>query len=78
MIKENVQKTHEQPALAIRDSVIQLAELSAVLFDTPEAIQTKILLIKEKLNTDKYHVHSTHIANKLLEFASRINTPEPA
>ena len=53
----------------IRDSIIQLTALNAILFDTPDAINTKIELIQEELNSGRYTIRSAHIATKLLEFA---------
>ena len=70
---------HTSPALptpTIRDSVFELAELSAMLFDTRDAINTKVDLIKQEISAGRYRVNSAHIATKLLAFAREEETLE--
>ena len=47
----------------------QMADLKAIIFNTPETNQTKIQFIKEELSADRYQIHCHHIASKLLEYA---------
>ena len=47
----------------------ELIKLQTVLFDTPEAEQAKIQMIKEELLLGRYRINSYQIANKLLEFS---------
>ena len=51
------------------DTANQIAELKAIIFDTPESEHAKIQLIKDELLKGRYQINSTHIAAKLLEYA---------
>ena len=53
----------------ISQNVIEFAKLEAILFDTPEAINTKLDVIKEALSSGDYQINSKNIAGKLLEYA---------
>ena len=55
----------------ISDTVLQLTELRTILFDSEDAINTKIALIKEALRSDRHAIHSIHIARKLLASACK-------
>jgi anti-sigma28 factor (negative regulator of flagellin synthesis) len=46
-----------------------LIQLKAAIFDTPEAVQAKVQLIKEELAAGRYQINSANVAEKLLEFA---------
>ena len=48
---------------------LEFTQFKANLFDTPEAIDMKIQLIKEEIEAGRYQVNSHHIAAKLQEFA---------
>ena len=60
------------------DNLIEFAKLEALLFDTPEAINTKLEVIKEAISEGSYHMNSQHIAVKLLEYARITETAEMA
>ena len=52
------------------NDLIALSTLKTLIFDTPEAIQTKIQFIKEEIASNRYEVNSQHIAAKLVEHVS--------
>ena len=64
--------------LTFDDTAKQMAELKAIIFDTPDTNQTKIQFIKEELSADRYQIHSNHIANKLMEYAESFEPAELA
>ena len=79
--------TNLQPKTAINefidninfdDTAKQMAELKAMIFDTPDTNQTKIQFIKEELSADRYQIHSNHIAAKLMEYAETTDQVEIA
>ena len=47
----------------------ELLKLQAILFNTPEAEQAKIQMIKEELASGRYQIHAANIADKLQEFS---------
>ena len=51
------------------NDIIALSNLKNLIFDTPEAVQTKIQLIKEEIASDRYEVNCQHIAAKMVEHA---------
>jgi anti-sigma28 factor (negative regulator of flagellin synthesis) len=51
------------------DILIQQAHLHAILFDTQDAMNTKIELIRDEIESGRYTINNTHIAAKLLELA---------
>lgn len=60
------------------DTAKQVAELKAMIFDTPETNQTKIEFIKEELSVGRYQIHSDHIVAKLMEYTELIEEIEIA
>ncbi len=60
------------------DTAKQMAELKAIIFDTPDTNQTKIQFIKEELSAGRYQIHSKHIASKLLEYTGLVEPAEMA
>jgi anti-sigma28 factor (negative regulator of flagellin synthesis) len=46
-----------------------IAELKALVFDSPEANNTKIQLIKDEIAQGDYQINCDNIAFRLLEFA---------
>ncbi len=58
------------------DNLIEFAKLEALLFDTPEAINTKLAVVKEALSDGTYRINNQHIATKLLEYARITETAE--
>ena len=60
------------------DTAKQMAKLKAIIFDAPDTTQTKIQFIKEELATDRYQIHSSHIASKLMEYAELMEEAEIA
>ncbi len=58
------------------DTSKQMAELKAMIFNTPETNQTKIQFIKEELSAGRYQIRSHLIAEKLLEHTALV--PQPA
>ena len=61
------QTTANNHSLNVHETEKQVAELKAIIFDTPISNDTKIQFIKEELATGRYAIHSEHIADKLLE-----------
>ena len=76
MTKKDPHTFPELPTPTIRDSVFELAKLSAMLFETRDAINTKIDLIKQEISAGRYRSNSTHIATKLLACAYEEKTLE--
>lgn len=62
----------------LNTSVHFLADLKAIIFDTPDAEHAKIQLIKDELLNSRYQINSQHIADKLLEYAPVIEEVEMA
>ncbi len=52
----------------------QLNVLKNAIFNTEDAHQTKIQFIKEALAENRYQIHSTRIAEKLLEHVRQEQT----
>jgi anti-sigma28 factor (negative regulator of flagellin synthesis) len=46
-----------------------IAQIKEIIFNTKEAEDTKIQLVKEELLHGQYQINPSHIASKLLEFA---------
>lgn len=61
------QTTSDEHTLNAHNTEKQVAELKAIIFDTPISNDTKIQFIKEELATGRYVIHTEHIADKLLE-----------
>jgi anti-sigma28 factor (negative regulator of flagellin synthesis) len=53
------------------EQINAIAALKAIIFDTPEANEAKIQLIKEELISGRYKINTHHISEKLLEHALR-------
>ena len=60
------------------DTAKQVAELKAIIFETPETNQTKIQFIKEELSAGRYQIHSEHIVAKLMEYTELTEETEIA
>jgi anti-sigma28 factor (negative regulator of flagellin synthesis) len=50
--------------------VIQLSELSAKLLESPEAIETKISIIKDAIHSGQYQINPECIAMHLMTLSS--------
>lgn len=51
----------------INSNILELSQLEANLFDTPEALQAKLDIIKEELAEGRYQINTISIAKGLLE-----------
>jgi flagellar biosynthesis anti-sigma factor FlgM len=60
------------------DTAKQMAELKAIIFDTPDTNETKIQFIKEELSAGRYQIHSNRIATKLMEYSDSTEQAEIA
>lgn len=49
-------------------TLIELAKLEMLLFETEEAQNTKLDLIKEEIKNEAYQINPKNIAAKLLEY----------
>jgi anti-sigma28 factor (negative regulator of flagellin synthesis) len=58
-----------------RDDTLDQAALGALLSASPDAINTKLELLKEALDNSTYTVNSKHIASKLFEGTTHENIP---
>lgn len=58
------------------NTVNDLIELNSTLFDSLEAKNTKIAMIKEEISSGQYQVNHHLIAAKLLEFAVELEEIE--
>ena len=57
------------------DNTLDQAALGALLSASPDAINTKLELLKEVLKNKTYTINSEHIASKLLENTTCENQP---
>ena len=76
MTKKLNESTIVSNTLSFSDVATQMAELKAIIFNTPESEHAKLQLIKDELLSGRYQINSKHVADKLLEYAPVIEEVE--
>ncbi|MFZ4076510.1 MAG: flagellar biosynthesis anti-sigma factor FlgM [Legionellaceae bacterium] len=67
MAADNYSVINLKGSLMINSSILELSQLEANLFDTPEALHAKLAIIKEELAEGRYQINTVTIAKCLLE-----------